>query len=442
MRLSPAAFFALYAGLAIAPLLIALCTGLPARPWRDEIAGGLGIVALAILILEFALSGRFRVVSRRVGLDVTMRAHQMLARIAALFIIVHPFFYGTPLLPYPRPDDPTGLLSLGLSAPSLISGIAAWVLSLALIVTAIFRDKLSATWEVWRRAHGVVALTVVALAVHHAVDAGRYSGSTALGWVWLAGLGAAGASLFHVYVFRPFARRRRPWRVTVVREAAERIWFMTLAPDGAHRLDYRAGQFVWLDIGHGPFSLAENPFSLASAPSRGPEIEFVVKELGDFTNDIGRTPIGARAWIDGPHGNLTIDGRNGPGVALIAGGVGIAPMLGILREMFARGDRRKVILVYANLTRSQIVAAEELDALAAALDLRVVHVLAEPPPEWTGRCGRPDATLLREILGFAEARAWTYLLCGPPGMLSSAQAALIGLGVPTRNVVAERFVYN
>lgn len=421
---------------------MALAAGLPARPLRDEIAGALGIVALTILMLEFALSGRFHAVSRRVGLDVTMYAHQILARLAALFILVHPFLYATPILTYPRPDDPTGALSLGLSAPSVASGIMAWVLSLALILTAILRDQLFVTYETWRRAHGVGALVVVGLAVHHAMDAGRYSGATALGWVWLAGLAAAGASLFHVYVLRPLSRLRRPWRVVRVRKAAARTWMVTLAPEGAHRLDYRAGQFVWLNIGQEAFSLAENPFSLASAPSRGPEIEFLVKELGDFTSRIGETKAGTRAYIDGPHGHLTLQDRGGTGVALIAGGVGIAPLLGILREMAARGDRRKVILVYANREAGQIVAADELEALARVLDLRVVHVLDEPPPGWAGRRGRPDPAMLREIFGFTEAKDWIFLLCGPPAMIAAARTALAELGVPARNVVSERFTYD
>lgn len=441
-RLPAPVFFAIYAGFSFAPWLIALAAGLPARPLRDEIAGALGIVALTILILEFALSGRFRAVSSGVGLDVTMRAHQLLARLAALFVVVHPFLYATPILPYPRPDDPTGMTSLGLSASSAVSGVAAWILSLALILTAVFRDRLFVTYETWRRAHGVVALAVVGLAIHHALDAGRYSGATALGWAWLAGLAAAGASLFHVYVLRPLARRRRPWRVVRVRKAAERIWSVTLAPEGAHRLDYRAGQFVWLNVGHGAFSLAENPFSLASAPSRGAEIEFVVKELGDRTNRIGEAAVGTRAYIDGPHGHLTLEGRGGAGVALIAGGVGIAPMLGILREMQARGDRRQAILVYANRAAGQIVAAEELETLARTLDLRVVHILAEPPPGWTGTRGLPDAASLAGIFGFEAAKDWIFLLCGPPAMLAAVRPALAGLGVPARNVVEERFVFD
>tara|TARA_R110002110_G_scaffold181039_1_gene387165 strand:+ start:472 stop:651 length:180 start_codon:yes stop_codon:yes gene_type:complete len=57
------------------------------------------------------------------------------------------------------------------------------------------------------------------------------------------------------------------------------------------------------------FSLHENPFSISSAPAEGKQLQFVIKELGDFTNNVGQISVGTKAYIDGPHGNLTVLGR-------------------------------------------------------------------------------------------------------------------------------------
>ena len=72
---------------------------------------------------------------------------------------------------------------------------------------------------------------------------------------------------------------------------------------------------------------------------------------------------------------------------LIAGGVGITPMMSMIRTLADRGDKRPVILLYGSKDWESITFREELEALKARLDLTVVHVLANPPADWTGEQG-------------------------------------------------------
>ncbi|MCR9114449.1 MAG: iron reductase, partial [Rhodobacteraceae bacterium] len=83
----------LYLLVALLPLGLAWAQGLAPRTLWDELATGLGMVALAMLLVEFLLLGRFRTVTARVGSDVVMRAHQLLARAALVFVFLHPFLY-------------------------------------------------------------------------------------------------------------------------------------------------------------------------------------------------------------------------------------------------------------------------------------------------------------------------------------------------------------
>ncbi len=63
-----ALLLALYLGLALLPLALAAAQGLPPRPWPDELSSGLAMAGFAILLLEFALSGRSQRLSARVGM--------------------------------------------------------------------------------------------------------------------------------------------------------------------------------------------------------------------------------------------------------------------------------------------------------------------------------------------------------------------------------------
>ncbi|UWQ80254.1 hypothetical protein K3725_04370 [Leisingera sp. S132] len=137
-------------------------------------------------------------------------------------------------------------------------------------------------------------------------------------------------------------------------------WDVSVQPDGHSGLDCKAGQFVWLKIGHSSFSMKENSLSICSAPGFGPEVSSMIKELGGFTQTIGQIKTGTAAYLDGSYGNLCVDGRTEPGGALIAGGVGLVPLLGIVREMRLTGDPRKVKLMYGNRVVDQIAFRDEL----------------------------------------------------------------------------------
>ncbi|MEO1161061.1 MAG: ferric reductase-like transmembrane domain-containing protein, partial [Pseudomonadota bacterium] len=324
----------------LAPLVLSALQGRAMRPVWDEISSGLAMTAFAILLVEFVLSGRFKVISARIGMDVTMRLHQLLARTALVFVMVHPFLYQTPFLTFPVPWDVSRQLTLGLGIGSLASGLVAWILLPVLVLTAVFRDQLPYRYETWRLMHGAGAVLIAVMAMHHTLNAGRYSSDPLLAGFWMLLLALALGSLLYSYVIMPLKEASRPYEVTSVEKIARRTWELAIRPQRATGIEFEAGQFAWLNLGHSPFSLHENPFSISSAPGHETGIQFVIKEAGDFTSQIGEVAPGTTAFLDGPHGNLTLKGRTGTGIALIAGGVGVVPLLSIARQLDKDSDPR------------------------------------------------------------------------------------------------------
>lgn len=438
----PAALLiAFYLCVVTAPLLLAALQGHSPRPVWDELATGAGLAGLAILLVEFVLSGRFRTISGRIGMDVTMRLHQLLARAACVLLLLHPFVYsGQQTLE--GHQAPAGSAALDYSWDGLWPGIVAWLLMGAVMAMAMGRDGLY-RHEHWRLMHGTMALALVALGVLHATRAGRYSADPALSWLWVVLLAIAAFSLVWIYLVKPLIKRARPWRVASVQQLAERIWELRLSPVGHDGLRYQPGQFAWISIGRGAASLDENPFSIASAPADGRDLRFVIKELGDFTNRIGQVPVGTPAYVDAPFGTLTLKGHEeAKGIALIAGGVGIAPMLSHLGALAAAQDPRPRLLIYANRETSQIVGGSDLDAMAQDSPLRVVHVLSQPPQDWPGESGFLSRPLLERYIDKEACRTWVFILCGPPPMLELVEEALLAMGVPPRNILLEQFSYD
>lgn len=440
--LHPWLLMVVYIGLVLAPIGIAYAQDFPPRNWQDELSSALALVAFAGLLVEFMLSGRFRLISGRIGIDTTMRFHQLMARSFAVFILVHPFFYITPTMNHPLPWDETGQYTLGLTAASFVTGIIAWLALFVLIVIAIFRDRCGFSYEAWRLSHGGAAVAVAVIGVLHTFNAGRYSNDPVLSAYWLVLLGVAIFTLVWVYALKPFWLRRNPYAVRSVRQIARKTWELVVAPEKGAVIPFSAGQFVWLKVGRSPFSICENPFSIASSPTSGDHLSFVIKETGDFTRGIGQITPGAIAYVDGPHGNLTLDDVNGTGIALIAGGVGIAPLLGILRQLYHEQDKRPIVLLYGNRLEDQIVYAAELQEMQKSLDLRLEYFLGEPSPDWQGRTGVIDADAVTDILDQSGAENWAYFICGPLPMVESVEAALLAMNVPGRQIISERFYYD
>lgn len=118
---------------------------------------------------------------------------------------------------------------------------------------------------------------------------------------------------------------------------------------------------------------------------------------------------GEIAYVDGPHGVIMPDHCLGaPGLVFIAGGVGIAPIMSILRTLADPGGRRPLRLVYSNWRWEDILFHEEIDLLRHRLNLDLVHVLHDLPPAWTGLQCVFSEPVLREAIP-PPARAFDFL---------------------------------
>jgi len=106
---------------------------------------------------------------------------------------------------------------------------------------------------------------------------------------------------------------------------------------------YRPGQFIFLNIP--ALSWTEwHPFSLASAP-HSPNNEVYVRVLGDFTSRLhalattqAQTGAPLRVRADGPYGGIHVDMQATPTLVLVAGGIGITPVLSIVRHIYQLPD--------------------------------------------------------------------------------------------------------
>ncbi|MFX0096364.1 MAG: FAD-binding oxidoreductase, partial [Candidatus Hodarchaeota archaeon] len=103
------------------------------------------------------------------------------------------------------------------------------------------------------------------------------------------------------------------------------------------------GQFVELGVQ----GVGEAPISICTCHEGSEIVEFVVRKVGRVTNAIHRLNIGDTLWIRGPYGvGFPMEKMEGSNLLLVGGGLGIAPLRGVLQYAILNRKKYKDIAVF------------------------------------------------------------------------------------------------
>ena len=368
-------WIAVYLLLALGPLLALLASpSLKGLGFWWDLSVAFGFAGMAMMGVQFLLTARFRRASAPFGIDIIYYFHRYLALLAFALIGAHYVIL--------RWDSPSALEPLNpVVAPwHMTAGRLSFALFAVVIGTSLWRKPLKIEYDRWRLFHGLLAAAAFLLALAHIDGSGYYLQQPIKRFAWTASAVFWVMLLVYIRVIKPWLIAQKPYRVVEVRKERGPVWTVAVEPVGFAGLRYEPGQFAWLTLRASPFQLKEHPFSFSSTPTRGSRLEFTIKELGDFTSTIGTIQPGETAYIDAPYGVFSVDRYpRAPAFVFIAGGIGIAPMMSMLRALADRGDKRPLTLVYGNESWDGAKCAE-IDALREKLNLEVITFWATRLP--------------------------------------------------------------
>ena len=202
-------------------------------------------------------------------------------------------------------------------------------------------------------------------------------------------------------------------------------------------LDYKPGQFLFITIKPGGKELSKH-FSISSSPTEKEHIEFTKKFTdSEFSTALKTLKPGDWAKIDAPFGNFTFEGEHAK-IGLLAGGIGITPLIGICKYCTDMRLKTKITLLYGNRTENDLAFRKELEEMQQAnSNLRVVFILNEASSGWKDATGLIDAELVKkEIPDYQETMFYT---CGPPPMVEVMEKLIESLGLPKTQLKREDF---
>jgi predicted ferric reductase len=427
-----------YVLLALAPLaLVGLAHPPAGRPFLVEFSVALGFVGLALMGLQFALVARFKRVAAPFGIDALTAFHKEVSYVALVFILAHPI-----LLFIQNAGKYLPLLNVFTAPWRARFAVSSVLLLLALMGFSLARKRLRLSYEAWQLSHGILAVAVVVLALAHIEGVGYYVSGDVKRWLFWLMAGGLVAVLVWIRVLKPLVRLRHPWRIAAIHAERGGAATMVIEPVDHAGFAFQPGQFGWVIVGRSAFAVVHHPFSFSSPAdvSNGGSVALTIKANGDFTSRVGSFAVGTRVYVDGPHGVFSMDLHQAPGYVFIGGGVGITPLYSMLLTMREREDVRPVILLYASATWDDVIFREELEELSQGMpNLTVVHIVEQPPADWTGETGWIDAAIVRRHVPERQVARYEYFVCGAPAMLDAIESLLLSIGVPPSRLNTERF---
>ncbi len=212
---------------------------------------------------------------------------------------------------------------------------------------------------------------------------------------------------------------------------------------GGIPFSYLPGQFLTITM---PIEEGEKPirrsYTISSSPTQGYYCEVTVKREDQgagsrYLHDVVKE--GDTLEVQAPSGKFIFTGKEANSVVLIAGGVGITPMMSITRALTDMEWPGDIYFLVACRDPEHFIFTDELKRLQERHpNLHVFVAMSRVGKDIKGtHRGRLSKELLAEWVPDINSK-WIHI-CGAPQMMDSTKAMLTELGVPTRNIHSENF---
>jgi ferredoxin-NADP reductase/predicted pyridoxine 5'-phosphate oxidase superfamily flavin-nucleotide-binding protein len=243
------------------------------------------------------------------------------------------------------------------------------------------------------------------------------------------------------------AKQWRQFRIARIVDESKVVRSFHLEPvDGAGIVPHQAGQHLPVRVQPaGGTAPVMRTYTVSSAPSDG-VYRISVKRQGRVSDRLHALEVGDIIEARAPAGQFTIDAAAPRPAVLLAAGIGITPMLAMLRHIIYEGARTRRIrptwLFYAAHSKAERAFDQEVRVLAqrAGGAVRLIRVLSNTADAAEGEdyeaTGRIDLALLRAALPFDD---YDFYLCGPAPFMQSLYDGLRGLNVVDARIHAEAF---
>jgi glycine betaine catabolism B len=221
-----------------------------------------------------------------------------------------------------------------------------------------------------------------------------------------------------------------------------RTFRFALPGGGPLPFEHVAGQYINVALTIGG-KRVNRSYTIASSPTRSDYCEISVKRVPDgyashHLHDAVKE--GDLIKVSAPAGKFVFAGHEAERIVMLAGGVGITPMMAVVRSLTDRCWTGEIVLVFAVRKRHDIIFEHELDYLQRRFPNLRVHVTlsGDPDAAWDGARGHITREMIEKAV--PGLRRGPIMMCGPGPMMTAMRALLVDMGIPDAEIHEEAFV--
>ena len=220
--------------------------------------------------------------------------------------------------------------------------------------------------------------------------------------------------------------------IEIIDEVPETKTFRVQVPESAE-INFFPGQFFMVRFEDNP--KFQRAYSIASSPTQKNYIEITMDLVGQFTKKLWETKVNDYLIFKGPFGKFYFNDEIKNNVVLIGGGLGVTPLMSLIRYCNDKKLPNKVSLIYSVKTPADIVYNDELKQIKEQnpnFNYGITITRPQPEHNWQGRTGRIDLDLLKKKIENVENSL--YYLCGPLEFVKSTITMLESLGATKEQI--------
>jgi len=215
--------------------------------------------------------------------------------------------------------------------------------------------------------------------------------------------------------------------------------------DEGSPLLHEPGQYAAISLHDKDRPTTNRCFSIASSSLDHHELQFSIRVGGKFTSALKRLKTGDTVYVRGPYGAFVFNEFEHNDLVLLAGGIGVAPFMSMVRYATHNKLANKMHLIYSVRHEDDVPFLDELKTLDKSNpNLRVSYIVGKGSVSKLGYDntyqGRLDSSLLPK-LGL-KLQSQTYMMCGPPPYMDAMQTLLEKHGVEKKRILSEAFSLN
>lgn len=219
---------------------------------------------------------------------------------------------------------------------------------------------------------------------------------------------------------------------------------LTLQRDEHERsIAFQPGQYAAISYEHHGRKSVARCFSIVSSPTDQDILQFSMRVRGIFTTALANLQPDDRVEVFGPYGGFVFDALRDNEAVCMAGGIGITPMMSIMRYLARLDAKNHVTLLYSCATQDDVPFKDELLQIEAHhANLKVHFVVGKGPTDKLPSAQVSSGFISPELLDHVTHGNYQhpkFFICGPPPFMNAMVRTLAQKGTPKDRILTEAF---